>query len=151
MKMKNWIITIAAACIALPAFAAEKKIEITGNDQMQFSSKALEATAGDTVILTLKHIGKLPKVAMGHNWVLLQKDVKVPEFGMKAMKAATTDYIPTDDETKKEVIAHTKLLGGGESDTITFTAPAEAGDYPYLCSFPGHFALMQGILTVKAK
>ena len=149
--MKNWITTIAAVCIAMPAFAEEKKIEITGNDQMQFSTKALEATAGDTVVLTLTHTGKLPKVAMGHNFVLLQKDVKAPEFGMKAVKAAATDYVPTDDETKKQVIAHTKLLGGGESDTITFTAPAEAGDYPFLCSFPGHFAVMNGVFTVKAK
>ena len=39
----------------------------------------------------------------------------------------------------------------GESDTVTFDAPAEPGAYPYLCSFPGHFALMQGVLTVKAK
>jgi azurin len=70
---------------------------------------------------------------------------------MKAMKATTTDYVPTDDETKKEVIAHTKLVGGGESDTITFTAPKEPGAYPYICSFPGHFALMQGVFTVKAK
>ncbi len=151
MKMKNWIITIAAVCVALPAFAEEKKIEISGNDQMQFSTKALEATAGDTVTLTLTHTGKLPKVAMGHNWVLLHKDVKLPEFAMKAMKAADTDYVPTDEATKKEVITHTKLLGGGETDTITFTAPEEAGDYPFLCTFPGHFAVMQGIFTVKAK
>ena len=151
MKMKNWIITIAAACIALPAFAEEKKIEITGNDQMQFSTKALEATAGDTVTLTLTHTGKLPKVAMGHNWVLLEKEVKVPEFGMKAVTAAATDYIPTDEATKKQIVAHTKLLGGGETDTITFTAPAEPGEYPFLCSFPGHFAVMNGIFTVKAK
>lgn len=151
MNMKNWIITIAATCIALPAFAEDKKIEISGNDQMQFSTKALEATAGDNVTLTLTHAGKLPKVAMGHNFVLLHKDVKVPDFAVKAMKAATTDYVPADDETKKQVIAHTKVVGGGESDSITFTAPAEPGDYPFLCSFPGHFAVMQGVFTVKAK
>ncbi len=151
MKMKNWIITIAATCIALPAFAADKKIEISGNDQMQFSTKTLEATAGDNITLTLTHTGKLPKVAMGHNFVLLQKGTKVPDFAVKAMKAATTDYVPTDDVSKKEVVAHTKVIGGGETDTITFTAPAEAGDYPFVCSFPGHFAVMQGVFTVKAK
>ena len=48
------------------------------------------------------------------------------------------------------MVAHTKLLGGGESDEITFTAPA-AGEYPFICTFPGHFAIMQGVMTVKAK
>jgi azurin len=151
MQMKHWISTLAAVCLALPAFGEEKKIEITGNDQMQYSTKTLEATAGDTVVLTLKHIGKLPKAAMGHNFVLLKVGTKIPEFAMSAAKAAATDYVPTDEEGKKAVIAHTKMVGGGESDTVTFTAPAEPGAYPYICSFPGHFALMQGVLTVKAK
>ena len=150
-RMKNLILTLTTtACIALPAMAEEKKIELTGNDQMQFSTKALEVTAGDKVTLTFKHIGKLPKAAMGHNFVLLKKDVKVMEFAMAATKATATEYIPADD-AGKGVIAHTKLIGGGETDTITFDAPAEEGAYPFLCTFPGHFALMQGVLTVKAK
>lgn len=149
--MKNWILALAATCLALPALAEEKKIEITGNDAMQFSTKALDAAPGDTVVLTLKHIGKLPKAAMGHNFVLLKADAKVQDFALKAATAAATDYIPADEESKKLVIAHTKLVGGGESDTVTFTAPKEPGAYPFICSFPGHFALMQGVLTVKAK
>ncbi len=148
--MKNLILTLATACIALPAMAEEKKIEITGNDQMQFNTKAIEVTAGDKVTITLKHIGKLPKAAMGHNFVLLKSDAKVMEFAMAAGKAATTEYIPADDSAKA-MITHTKLIGGGETDSITFDAPAEAGAYPFLCTFPGHFALMQGVLTVKAK
>ena len=59
---------------------------------------------------------------------------------------ATKDYFP---ETKKsDIIAHTKLLGPGEEETIEFTAPG-AGQYQYFCSFPGHFALMKGVMTVK--
>lgn len=149
--MKNLIIALATTCIALPAFAEEKKLEITGNDQMQFSTKALEVTAGDQVVLTLKHIGKLPKAAMGHNIVILKPDTKIPDFAMKAIKAAATEYIPEDEDSKKVILAHSKLLGGGENDTVTFTAPAEAGAYPFICTFPGHFAIMQGVLTVKAK
>lgn len=149
--MKNWILALVATCIALPAFAEEKKIELTGSDAMQFNTKAIEVAPGDTVVLTLKHIGNLPKAAMGHNFVLLKADTKIPDFAVKAMKATTTDYVPADEDSKKEIIAHTKLIGGGESDTITFTAPKEPGDYPYICSFPGHYALMQGKLTVKAK
>lgn len=131
--------------------AEDKKIEITGNDQMQYSTKAVEVTAGDKVTLVFKHIGQLPKTAMGHNLVVLKPGTAVPAFATKAMTAATTDYIPQDEDSKKLMVTHTKLIGGGESDTITFTAPDEAGAYPYLCTFPGHFAIMQGVLTVKAK
>lgn len=149
--MKNRILALAAICISLPALAEDKAIELTGNDQMQFSAKTLEVTAGDKVALTFKHIGMLPKAAMGHNFVLLTADTKVQDFAMKAMQAVATEYIPVDEESKKRVITHTKLLGGGETEILTFTAPAEPGAYPYVCTFPGHFALMQGVLTVKAK
>ena len=149
--MKHWILALTASCITLPAFAEEKKIELTGSDQMQYSTKTMEVTAGDTVVLNFKHIGALPKVAMGHNFVLLKPDTKIPEFAMAAAQAAATDYLPADEASKKAILAHTKLLGGGESDTVTFTAPAEAGAYPYICTFPGHYGLMQGVLTVKAK
>ncbi len=149
--MKHWIFALTASCLTLPAFSEEKKIELTGNDQMQYSSKAFEVTSGDTVVLTFKHIGALPKIAMGHNFVLLKPDTKIPDFTAAAVKAAATDYVPADEDSKKAIVAHSKLLGGGESDTVTFTAPAEAGAYPYICSFPGHYGLMQGVLTVKAK
>ena len=149
--MKKLILTLSAVCLVLPAVAQEKKLELTGNDQMQFNTKTLEVTAGEKVSLTFKHIGVLQKVAMGHNVVILKAGTPIPPFATKAMTATTTDYIPADEESKKAIVAHTKVLGGGESQTITFTAPSEPGDYPYVCTFPGHFALMQGVLKVKAK
>ena len=149
--MKKLILTLTAACLVSPLLAQEKKLELTGNDQMQYNTKTLEVTAGEKVTLSFKHIGQLQKVAMGHNVVILKAGTPIPTFATKAMTAAASDYIPADEESKKLIIAHTKVLGGGESQTITFTAPAEAGDYPYLCTFPGHFALMQGVLKVKAK
>ena len=48
-----------------------------------------------------------------------------------------------------EVIAHTDVLGPGESESVTFQAPSEPGDYEYVCTFPGHFAMMRGVLLVK--
>jgi azurin len=148
--MKKRILALAAALFAPLAMAQEAKVEITANDQMQYNLKTFEVTAGDKVTLTLKHIGQLPKVAMGHNVVVLKTGTAVPDFAMKATPAKDHDYIPQDAESKDKIIAHTKMIGGGESDTITFTAPA-AGTYPFLCTFPGHFAMMQGTMTVKAK
>lgn len=141
--------TLAATALGATAEDAAK-LEITGNDQMQYDKKEMTVTEGQTVTLTLKHIGKLPKAAMGHNIVILKTGTEIAPFAMKAAPAAATDYIPQDGESKKLMIAHTKMVGGGESDSVTFTAPA-AGEYPYLCTFPGHFGLMTGKLIVKAK
>ncbi|MDG2400321.1 MAG: azurin [Akkermansiaceae bacterium] len=127
---------------------ADQEVAIEANDQMQFNKKAFEIKAGDTIQLTLKHVGKLPKIAMGHNLVILQKGTNLAGWASKAMTAAATDYIPVDEASKKAVIAKTKVLGGGETDSITFSIK-EAGEYQYLCSFPGHFAIMQGKITVK--
>ena len=54
-------------------FAEAKEITITGNDTMQFDLKTFEVNAGDKVELTFKNIGKIPKIAMGHNLVVLKK------------------------------------------------------------------------------
>jgi len=131
-----------------PAKKIDVKVEIECNDQMQFNKKELEVKAGQNIELTLKNVGKLPKVAMGHNLVILKAGEQVPAFAMKAMQAKATDYIPADKETKSKILAYTKLLGPGEKDTIIFTAPA-AGTYEYLCTFPGHFGVMKGKMIVK--
>jgi azurin len=121
-------------------------LEITSNDEMKFNLSELKAKAGQTVVLKLSHIGEMPKETMGHNWILLQKDVAMAKFATAAIKEKDTDYIPAD--AADQIIAHTKLLGGGEDDTITFQAP-ESGTYTYLCSFPGHFGMMNGKFIVE--
>lgn len=141
---------IATTVVSPLLMASEVKIEIDSNDQMQYSTKAFEVTEGQIVTLVLKHTGKLPKAAMGHNVVILKPGTNVPEFAMKCAPMAASDYVPQDPESKAMIIANTKMLGGGETDTITFQAPA-AGEYPFLCTFPGHFAMMQGVMTVKTK
>lgn len=128
------------------AQSADQTVELTGNDLMQFNSKAFTVTAGSKVTLVFKHIGMLPKVAMGHNVVILKPGVDVVKFAQDAITAAATGYIPA--ARKGDIIVHTEMIGGGEETTITFTAPA-AGEYVYICTFPGHYALMRGIMTVK--
>ena len=124
----------------------EKEIEIILNsdDLMRFDKNMLVVQSGQKITLTLNHTGKMDKSIMGHNFVLLKKDVDVIAFAEKAVLAKNNEYIPEGDE----VIVYTKLLGGGESDTITFDAP-EKGYYTFLCTFPGHWGLMKGKLVVK--
>ncbi|MDR9457837.1 MAG: azurin [Salegentibacter sp.] len=121
------------------------EITIEGDDQMRFNMDEIKVKAGQTVRLTLKHVGQMDKNAMGHNWVLLTQGTEISEFGMSAMDAKANDYIP---EGTDQVIAHTKMLGGGESDTIEFEAP-EKGTYDFICSFPGHYSLMKGKFIVE--
>lgn len=155
MKMMRYALVAAALLgapslmLSAPAAAADKvcKLELTANDQMQYSAKELSVAADCTQVqLTLKHIGTLPKEAMGHNWVLVKSaDFNdVANAGLSAGPA--NNYITPGD---KRVIAHTKIIGGGQSDTITFPTAGLAGkSLMYLCTFPGHNALMRGTFKV---
>lgn len=121
-------------------------LSIAGNDQMQFDKKELTVKAGQTVTLTLKHTGTMPATTMGHNWVLLKQGTDVATFAGEAATAGVSkDYMPANADA---IIAHTKVIGGGEETTVEFTAPA-AGKYEFICSFPGHWAMMRGVLTVE--
>ncbi len=121
------------------------EVVLTSNDQMQFNKAEIRVKAGKKVKLTLKHIGKLDKKIMGHNFVLLKQGVSISAFGNKAATFANNDYIP---EGTQDVIAHTKLIGAGETAVIEFDAPAP-GEYDFLCSFPGHYAIMKGKFIVE--
>tara|TARA_Y100001933_G_scaffold230900_1_gene248289 strand:+ start:117 stop:608 length:492 start_codon:yes stop_codon:yes gene_type:complete len=121
-------------------------INIDGTDTMMYSKNSFEVKTGQKVKLTFKNTGKLPKVAMGHNIVILKNSVDLVEFCNEAVKFPTNEYFPKGRE--KDVIARTKLLGPGEADTIYFMAP-ESGTYEFVCTFPGHFALMKGKMIVK--
>ena len=127
---------------------ADQEVIVTCNDAMQFDTKEIEVKAGTTVKLTLKNVGKAPKIAMGHNLVILKPGTNLVTWAQKAMAAKETEYIPTEEADKEAVFAHTKLLGPDEEDSITFEVK-EAGEYEFLCSFPGHFALMKGKITAK--
>ena len=121
------------------------ELSLAADDNMKYDKTTLTVGAGQQVILTLSHTGSMNKGVMGHNFVLLEKGVDVSEFSMAAGNFKANDFIPEDSE---EIIAHTRLLGGGQSDKIVFMAP-EPGTYDFICSFPGHFGMMQGSFVVK--
>ena len=120
------------------------RVILNSFDNMIYDKNKIEVNSGKNIILTLNHKGKVSKEFMGHNFVLLKKGVNVDEYAKKAVLAKSNDYIPDSDEA----IAYTKMLGGGESTTISFLAP-EAGIYTYICTFPGHYMMMRGELIVK--
>lgn len=120
-------------------------LALSGNDMMQFDKNELLAKGGEKITLTFRHVGQLDKRVMGHNFVLLKPGTDITGFANEAASAGeASDWIPNDGV---QVIAHTKMLGGGQTDVITFDAP-EPGVYDFICSFPGHSAMMRGTLTI---
>ena len=145
--IKKLILGVALLSCANLALAAKTcNLAIEGNDLMKYNVTELKVGADCTdVELTLKHVGKLPKQTMGHNWVLAQTTdyTAVANAGMAA--GLDKDYLPVDD---KRIIAHTKVIGGGESTSVKFPVSklTKGGDYTFFCSFPGHYGLMRGKL-----
>ena len=120
-------------------------LALSGNDMMQFDKSELMAQAGEKITLTFRHVGQLDRRIMGHNFVLLTPGTDITGFANEAAAAGeSADWIPNDGA---QVIAHTKMLGGGQTDVITFEAP-EPGVYDFICSFPGHSGMMRGTLTI---
>ena len=150
--MKKLLSILAPFALALtyaaPAAAKTCELSISGNDQIQFNKSELVVGADcDQVKLTLKHSGQMSVEQMGHNWVLTKTGAfkSVAQKGMQA--GADSEYVPDDER----VIAHTGLIGGGETTSVTFDASKleSGGDYTFFCSFPGHYGMMNGKLIVK--
>jgi azurin len=136
--------TVKPAPTATPAPIGQPVSIGTNGGDWQFDTDTLEVAAGTAIALTFHNGAKTTK----HNWLLVKGGDDVAAEVNKAGETAgvTADYIA--DDTR--IVARTAgLLKGGQSETVTFTAPA-AGTYVYLCTFPGHFEEgMRGVLRVK--
>ena len=137
-------LTLTALAVPLAAHADPCKVEISGNDVMQYDKMELAVPAScKQITLTLHHAGKQPREAMGHDWALVKTAdlAAVAQAGIGAGLA--NNYLAPGD---KRVLAHTRVIGGGESTSVTFSASllSKGGAYSYLCTFPGHSALMHG-------
>jgi azurin len=83
---------------------------------------------------------------MTHNVVVLKSGVDIADFADVAHKAKNEQYVPSS--LNSLIIAHTKLVSGGESDTVEFKI-SNAGAYDFICSFPGHWGTMQGKIVAQ--
>ena len=129
--------------------AAECKITVDSTDQMSFNTKEItidKSCKKFTVELT--HSGSLPKNVMGHNWVLTSAADMQPVATDGMAAGIEKNYLKEDDA---RIIAHTKIIGAGEKDSVTFDVSklASGTDYAFFCSYPGHISMMQGTVVVK--
>ncbi|TWH76026.1 azurin [Azomonas agilis] len=135
--------------LTLPGFAWSAdncSTDIRGTDQMMFDKDEIIVPAScKHFTITLKHPGTLPKEVMGHNWVLSETRNMQAILADGIAAGLEQGYLKSNDP---RVIAYTRLLGGGEEDSVTLdTATLNAdGDYQFFCSFPAHSVLMKGRL-----
>jgi len=139
------LLTLASA----HAMAAECSVTVDSTDQMSFSTKEIVIDKScKEFTINLEHSGSLPKNVMGHNLVV-SKDADMSAIATDGLSAgADKDYLKEGDA---RVIAHTKIIGAGEKDSLKIDVskldPAEK--YGFFCSFPGHISMMKGAVTLK--
>ena len=115
-------------------------------ERIMFDQETIKVNAGQPVKLTVNNPD-----ATQHNLLILAKDTPIQEIGLAANdmakdpKLAKKGYIPND----KRILHHTRLLAPNSSQTLRFIAPKTPGNYPYVCTFPGHWTVMRGILIVE--
>jgi azurin len=151
--MLRRLLPLFALCALLPlsgaAFARNCAVTVEATDMMNFNLKTIRVP-GDCAQLrvVLKHTGRMPAQAMGHNWVLAETRHH-RELGLAGgrMKLAD-DYLPRNDA---RVIAHTPVIGGGQATEVVFPTSRlrRGGDYTFFCTFPGHWNMMKGKLVFE--
>lgn len=146
--MRRLIALVVLALLSTPLWAAQCSTTVEANDAMRFNKSTIVVPKDcKTFSVTLKDTGATPRDVMGHNWVLSHAgdEAAILSSGMAA--GIDNNYIKPNDP---QVIAATKLIGGGASDTTTIkVAKLKAGTtYAFFCTCPGHAALMKGTLTL---
>ena len=148
MKKINIFILLFISAISFESMAADCEQIIEGNDALQFNSKSMMVSAScESVTVTLNHTGQLPANIMGHNWVLTKSSDFMPVAQAGGAAGLENDYVPQNDS---RVIAYSKIIGGGDSTSVTFSTSDLSSDesYTFFCSFPGHYAIMQGSFSL---
>ena len=148
--LRNVALLALLGLASTPLLAAECAVDVESTDQMTFNTQAISVSKScKTFTINLKHTGKLARNVMGHN-VVVAKSADMAGIDADGMKAGlAADYIKAADA---RVIAHSKVVGGGESTSVVIPVAklsATGAPLSFFCSFPGHSALMKGSITLK--
>jgi len=128
-----------------PQGKAGRRIEVTAISGLQYEQKEMRAKPGEAISIAFRNLDSIP-----HNWVLVDRDA-MQEVGNAANmmladpNAAKKHHVP---ESAK-VLHYTPMLNHNRRYTLNMNAPEKPGRYPYLCTYPGHWAVMNGVLIVE--
>ncbi len=122
-----------------------RKVFITANKNLTFAEPSFTVRAGEPIRLKFTNPDAVP-----HNWVLVKPGSlsKVGDLANRLIAspdAVLQQYVPKTSE----VLAYTDIVPGEGNAAIFFRAPLEKGRYPYLCTFPGHWMVMNGQMIVE--
>ena len=150
-RLTTLTLTLALGLLAMaPLTAADppRTIRMMGTDALKFSLPTITAKPGEMLTIVLRTMSVQPAHQLAHNFVLLKPTAKVDAYIMAAAMARQENYFPASQ--KVNVITATTMAAAGETAQVTFQAPEQAGSYPYVCTFPGHYnGGMKGTLIVK--
>jgi azurin len=121
-------------------------VQLKANENMRYDKELFKVRAGKKIILIFKNTGAKSATSMAHNVVILKNGVDIADFADVARNAKTEQYVPSSLDSL--IIAHTRLVSGGDSDQVEFVIP-KAGVYDFICSFPGHWGTMQGKIVAQ--
>ncbi len=121
-------------------------VQLTANENMRYDKELFRVRAGKKLILILKNTGAKSATSMAHNVVILKNGVDIADFADIAHNAKAEQYVPSSLDSL--IIAHTRLVSGGDSDQVAFIIP-NPGVYDFICSFPGHWGTMQGKIVAQ--
>jgi azurin len=121
-------------------------IRLQANENMRFDKEVFKVHAGKKVSLIFKNTAAPSVAAMSHNVVILTPGTEIADFAEVARNAQKEQFIPS--AAASLIIAHTRLIGGGESDEVDFTIN-QPGVYDFICSYPGHWGTMQGKIVAE--
>ena len=112
---------------------------------LKYNISNITVKAGAKIKLTFNNTDD-----MLHN-VVITTPGAADDVGKRALNLGLNGERMSFVPVMPKVLHHTLLLQPGKSETIYFTAPDKAGEYPYLCTYPGHYIVMRGIMKVVAK
>jgi putative heme-binding domain-containing protein len=122
-----------------------RALEVEAGKNLTFATPTLRVKAGEALRLTFKNPDVVP-----HNWVLLRPGT-LAEVGRLANQliadpdAVAKQYVPPT----KDVLVYTDIVPPDQARTIYFRVPTAKGRYPFLCTFPGHWMVMNGEMIVE--
>jgi azurin len=121
-------------------------IQLKAGDDMRFDKELFRVKAGKKIRLILNNTSKKSNMSMTHNVVILVMGTDIADFADAVRTAKDEQYTPSS--VAPLIVAHTKMVPGGETDAIDFVV-AQPGVYDYICSFPGHWGTMQGKIVAE--
>jgi putative heme-binding domain-containing protein len=128
-----------------PKLADAREVTIEAGKNLTYTVTSFRVKAGEPIKLVFINPDVVP-----HNWALVKPGTLsvVGDLANKIIadpEAAARNYIPKSDD----VLAYTDIVEPSDQFTIYFRAPSQKGRYPYLCTFPGHWMAMNGVMTVE--